>query len=64
MGVTQTDQQPGGNTSLVRNQQKGLTLGQLCDLSDAKKQEQYRQAYRLQQARRSCPGCGDDGMSY
>ena len=64
MGVTQTDQQTGGNISIGRNQQKGLTPGQLCDLSDAKKQEQYQQAYRLQQARLSCPGCGDDGMSY
>jgi hypothetical protein len=64
MGIIQTDQQPGGNASAVRNQQTGLTPGQLCDLSDAKKQEQYQQAYRLQQARRSCPGCGDDGMSY
>jgi hypothetical protein len=64
MGIIQTDQHPRHNTALDRNQQTGLTPRQLCDLSDPKKQEQYRQAYRLQQARMSCPGCGDDGMSY
>jgi hypothetical protein len=33
-------------------------------LSDPKIQEQYRQAYNLQQARRSCPGCGESSLSF
>ena len=28
---------------------------------DEDQQEQWRKAYILQQRRRNCPGCGDDG---
>jgi len=40
------------------------TQQDIKQISDPQKQELYRQAYRLQQARRSCPGCGDDGVLY
>jgi hypothetical protein len=36
-----------------------LTLEQHRSLCDPQIQEQYRQAYQLQQVRRSCPGCGE-----
>jgi hypothetical protein len=31
---------------------------------DSERQAQYWEEYRLQQARRACPGCGDDGVLY
>jgi hypothetical protein len=43
---------------------RALTTEQRQVLSDPKIQEQYRQAYSLQQARRSCPGCGETGLSF
>ena len=42
---------------------ESLTRQQLADLSDPEKQEQYDRAYLLQQARLTCPGCGDDGLA-
>jgi hypothetical protein len=53
-----------GTTKLpsVESPHKIPTLKQRQDLSDATVQERYWQAYRLQQARRSCPGCGDSGL--
>lgn len=44
--------------------QDDLTPGQVRELSDPEKQEQYLLAYRLQQARRSCPGCGEDTVLF
>jgi len=41
-----------------------LTPEQRRNLCDPKVQEQYRAAYRLQQARLSCPGCGEYGLSF
>lgn len=40
------------------------TRQDINEISDPQKQELYWQAYRLQQARRSCSGCGDDGALY
>ena len=42
--------------------EKRLTSEQLRDLCDPRIQEQYQEAYRLQQSRLSCPGCGDGGL--
>ena len=61
MGNNQNAQSPGGGVVVVETVQEKLTPDQLRDLSDSAKQEQYRTAYRLQQARMSCPGCGDGG---
>jgi hypothetical protein len=41
-----------------------LTPEQVRNLRDPNIQEQYRQAYSLQQARRSCPGCGESGLPF
>lgn len=41
-----------------------LTPEQLDELDDREKQDQYRAAYLLQQARMLCPGCGDDGSIF
>ena len=41
-----------------------LTLEQRRNLCDPNIQEQYRQAYRLQQSRLSCPGCGETSLSF
>lgn len=41
-----------------------LTSEQLRDLNDSETQERYRRAYCLQQARRSCPGCGEYAQSF
>ena len=41
-----------------------LTPEQRRNLADQKLQEQYRQAYAVQQARRSCPGCGESGLVF
>src|SRR3989304_2103196 len=51
---------PGISPTNSEEEPESLTSGQLRELSDPEKQEQYRLAYRLQQARRSCSGCGDD----
>lgn len=36
-----------------------LTPGQLAQLQNSATQAEYQQQFRLQQARRDCPGCGD-----
>lgn len=41
-----------------------LTLEQRRNLCDPKIQEQYRREYSIQQARRSCPGCGESSLSF
>ena len=43
---------------------EGLTSEQLRNLHDPEIQKQNREAYRLQQARLSCPGCGEYAMSF
>lgn len=50
-GPQQPDEQP-------------LSFEQLADLWSPEKQEEYRRAYLRQQARRTCPGCGDDGSLF
>jgi hypothetical protein len=60
MDAEQIAQSLPANAPSASDQQVNLTPNQLRDLADPRKQEQYRLAYRLQQARRSCPGCGDD----
>jgi hypothetical protein len=57
-------QTTGTETRVPEHRQAGLPAEQAPDLADLAKQEQYRQAYRVQQARRSCPGCGDDGTLF
>jgi len=64
MDTQQVAQEPGAATPILGSQRESSTPEQLRELSDPKKQEQYRLAYRLQQARRSCPGCGDDGVMF
>jgi hypothetical protein len=41
-------------------EEEKLTDDQLAVLANPKLQEDYRRAYLLQQARRCCPGCGED----
>ena len=60
MDAGQIEQNVPANPPSASNEQMGLMPDQLRDLTDPRKQEKYRLAYRLQQARRSCPGCGDD----
>jgi hypothetical protein len=64
MDMQQIAPEPGEVTPILGSQQESSTPEQLRELSDPRKQEQYRLAYRLQQARRSCPGCGDDGVMF
>lgn len=40
-----------------------LSDDELAALANPKLQEDYRRAYLLQQARRSCPGCGEDHLT-
>ena len=61
MGISQPDQSSAPEMLLPDSTREMLTPDQLRDLADAAKQERYRAAYRLQQARLSCPGCGDAG---
>jgi hypothetical protein len=58
------EQELSANTTLESTPQGGLTDKQRLDLDNPKIQERYKQAYRLQQARRSCPGCGDNGLMF
>lgn len=57
------DTAPAGKTSIVVNREgnaavdKTVTGGQAVD--DEARQEQFRQAYREQLRRMSCPGCGE-----
>ncbi len=62
MGNNQCGQRIGDGHVPAETGRDKLTPDQVRDLSDSAKQEQYRAAYRLQQARMSCPGCGDDGV--
>ncbi len=60
----QVAQEPGMVATTLGCRQESLTPGQVRELSDPEKQEQYRLAYRLQQARRLCPGCGEDAVIF
>jgi len=62
MGSNQCGQRLGAGHVPAETVPDKLTPDQVRDLSDPAKQEQYRAAYRLQQARMSCPGCGEDGV--
>ena len=53
---------PGMKMTVVDGPKDMLTAQQRLELSDPRTQEEYRQAYRLQQARLSCPGCGETGF--
>jgi|LSQX01.3.fsa_nt_gb hypothetical protein len=64
MDAEQIEQSHSANAPSASDQQASLTPDQLRDLADPRKQDQYRLAYHLQQARRFCPGCGDDGVVY
>jgi hypothetical protein len=48
-----------GQSQPVTLEQESITTEHSNELADAAKQEEYRQAFLLQQRRRSCPGCGD-----
>jgi len=63
MSAIQVESDPGVKSGNDGGERR-LTREQLRDLNDAEIQEQYRRAYCLQQARRSCPGCGEYGLSF
>jgi hypothetical protein len=64
MNVIEVEDEPEMKVSGESGVQGGLTSEQLRNLQDPKIQEQYREAYRLQQERLSCPGCGEYGLSF
>jgi hypothetical protein len=64
MSLIEIENEPGVKLSGNVDGEKGFTLDQLQQLGNPEIQEQYREAYRLQQARLSCPGCGEYGMSF
>jgi len=64
MGQLETEEFEPTDQSGATCQRLPGTQQDIIKLSDPQKQELYWQAYRLQQARRSCPGCGDDGILY
>jgi hypothetical protein len=61
MTQPQPEQSPA-RTPACDAQQESLAEAQLADLTDAAKQESYRQEYLRQLRQRACPGCGDDGV--
>jgi hypothetical protein len=48
----------------VNLEHENLSPERTAELADDAKQEEYRQAFLLQQQRRNCPGCGDDGSLF
>ena len=64
MSVIEIEDEPGVKLPGNGDGERRLTSEQLRNLSDPEIQEQYREAYRLQQARLSCPGCGEYGLSF
>jgi hypothetical protein len=64
MSAIQTQDETGVKLPGYGGAEERLTSEQLRNLSDPNIQEQYRQAYRLQQARLSCPGCGEYSLSF
>lgn len=46
------------------NSPEHQTGSELANLGNAETQEKYWHAYFVQQRRRSCPGCGDDGAFF
>jgi hypothetical protein len=64
MSAIKVEDEPKMKVSGENGVEEGLTSKQLRNLHDPEIQEQYREAYRLQQARLSCPGCGEYAMSF
>ena len=64
MSAIQIENEPEMKLSGDGGVEKRLSSEQTRKLSDPEIQEQYRQAYRLQQTRLSCPGCGEYGVSF
>ncbi|MEK6248952.1 MAG: hypothetical protein N2C12_12285 [Planctomycetales bacterium] len=64
MGQSKTEEFDPINQSGSTCQQPLATRQDVKDIPDPHEQELLWQAYLLQQARRSCPGCGDDGVLY
>jgi hypothetical protein len=64
MGQLETEELDPTDQPAPTCQQLPGTRQDIKDIPDPQEQELYWQAYRLQQARRSCPGCGDDGVLY
>jgi hypothetical protein len=63
--MTQPQQeQSAKHTADLNTNQEQLTEAQLADLTDAPKQQTYREEYLRQLRQRSCPGCGDEGDVY
>ena len=64
MNSVQIESDLSGNVYCGAVRQNLVTPSQLSDLTDKQKQQQYGEAYRLQQARLICPGCGEDCIPY
>jgi len=64
MALPQTAKTGPRKSPRLENQGAELTPEQHEELDDPDKQEQYRAAYLVQQARTLCPGCGDDGLIF
>ncbi len=64
MSAIEVEDEPEMQVSGENGVREGLTSEQLRNLHDPKIQEQYREAYRLQQERLSCPGCGEYAMGW
>jgi hypothetical protein len=64
MSVIEIEDELGVKLSRNVDGEKRITSEQLQQLGNPEIQEQYREAYRLQQVRLSCPGCGEYGMSF
>ena len=63
-GDTLLESQIQENVLTSQSQPTAVTKRDIEKVSEQEEQELYWQAYRLQQARRFCPGCGDDGVVY
>jgi len=63
---TESAKRPEQGTDQESEQAEAEPLApeQLADLWSPEKQQEYRRAYLRQQARRACPGCGDDGSLF
>jgi hypothetical protein len=64
MSVIELEGEPEVKVPGENGVQGGLTSEQLRNLQDPKIQEQYQEAYRLQQQRLSCPACGEYGVLF
>ena len=64
MRLIEIEDEPGVKLPGNVDGERRFTSEQLQQLANPEIQEQYREAYRLQQARLSCPGCGEYAMSF